>query len=582
MRAAASRIYVHRSKFRQLADGLAGVAQSMKLGAGLDTTAQINPLVSAHHRDKVVQHIEGARRAGLTFLAGGTPADDLPGYYVKPAVIADPHPDSAIVRDEVFGPVIVVVPFDDAADAVRLANASPYGLAASLWSNDLTRVMNLVPQIEAGTVWVNCHIPLDPSMPFGGYKQSGIGREFGQYAIEGFTETKSVCIAHRRAASTSTDPTVETAMSYNEAKFWHPMLHPNEMKQRKSIRIVRGDGCYVFDEQGRKLVDGVAGLWNVNVGHNRQEVKDAIVRQLDGFRILPAVRRHFASARGGAVEEGDRHARTGRDAPRAVQLGRLRLDRDRAEDRAPVLESARPGRPHEVHLAEAGLSRHALRRCVGERQHGVPPQLRAEPAGLLPRRDAVAVPQPVHAGSRSTRPDLRGDVGTRDPVPEPDTVAAFIAEPIQGAGGVIVPPANYWPLVREVCDRYGVLLIADEVVTGFGRSGSMFGSRGWGVRPDIMCLAKGISSGYVPLGATVVNARIEDAFAANADFGGAIMHGYTYAGHPVACAAAIASLDIVVKEDLPANAAKQGAYLLEALKPFAERFAAVGEVRGRG
>ena len=100
--AAASRIYVHRSKFRQLADGLAGVAQSMKLGAGLDTTAQINPLVSAHHRDKVVQHIEGARRAGLTFLAGGTPADDLPGYYVKPAVIADPHPDSAIVRDEVF------------------------------------------------------------------------------------------------------------------------------------------------------------------------------------------------------------------------------------------------------------------------------------------------------------------------------------------------------------------------------------------------------------------------------------------------------------------------------------------------
>ncbi|MDR9179787.1 aminotransferase class III-fold pyridoxal phosphate-dependent enzyme [Burkholderia multivorans] len=164
----------------------------------------------------------------------------------------------------------------------------------------------------------------------------------------------------------------------------------------------------------------------------------------------------------------------------------------------------------------------------------------------------------------------------------PDTVAAFIAEPIQGAGGVIVPPANYWPLVREVCDRYGVLLIADEVVTGFGRSGSLFGSRGWGVRPDIMCLAKGISSGYVPLGATAVNARIEDAFAQNADFGGAIMHGYTYAGHPVACAAALASLDIVVNEDLPANAAKQGAYLLEALQPFVQRFAAVGEVRGKG
>ncbi|EJO52052.1 aldehyde dehydrogenase (NAD) domain protein [Burkholderia multivorans ATCC BAA-247] len=194
--AAASRIYVHRSKFAQLANGLAEHARAMTLGAGLDTTAQINPLVSPQHRDKVVRHIEQARRDGVTFLAGGTRVDELPGYYVRPAVIADPRADSAIVRDEVFGPVIVVLPFDDAADAVRLANASPYGLAASIWSNDLTRVMNLVPQIEAGTVWVNCHIPLDPSMPFGGYKQSGIGREFGQYAIEGFTETKSVCIAH--------------------------------------------------------------------------------------------------------------------------------------------------------------------------------------------------------------------------------------------------------------------------------------------------------------------------------------------------------------------------------------------------
>ncbi|RBJ63226.1 aspartate aminotransferase family protein, partial [Pseudomonas sp. MWU12-2534b] len=112
----------------------------------------------------------------------------------------------------------------------------------------------------------------------------------------------------------------------------------------------------------------------------------------------------------------------------------------------------------------------------------------------------------------------------------PDAVAAFIAEPIQGAGGVIVPPANYWPLIREVCDKYGVLLIADAVVTGFGRSGSMFGSRLWGVKPDIMCLAKGITSGYIPLGATVVNRRFEAAFEKNANFTGAIIHAYTYSG----------------------------------------------------
>jgi phenylacetaldehyde dehydrogenase len=194
--AAASRIYVHRSKYRDLADGLAAVAGAMRLGPGLDAAAQINPLVSASHRDKVLQHLDRARRDGVTFLAGDARAPELPGYFVKPVVLTDAPADSAIVRDEVFGPVVVVQPFDDAAQAVRAANASPYGLTASLWSNDLKAVMDLVPALEAGTVWVNCHIPVDPAMPFGGYKQSGIGREFGQYAVEGFTETKSVCIAH--------------------------------------------------------------------------------------------------------------------------------------------------------------------------------------------------------------------------------------------------------------------------------------------------------------------------------------------------------------------------------------------------
>jgi adenosylmethionine-8-amino-7-oxononanoate aminotransferase len=164
----------------------------------------------------------------------------------------------------------------------------------------------------------------------------------------------------------------------------------------------------------------------------------------------------------------------------------------------------------------------------------------------------------------------------------PDTVAAFIAEPVQGAGGVIVPPSSYWPLVRQVCDKYGVLLIADEVVTGFGRTGSLFGVRGWGVKPDFMCFAKGLSSGYVPLAATVFNGRVAEAFEANADFAGAVMHGYTYAGHPVGCAAAVACLDIVLKENLPDNAGEQGAYLLEALQPFVERYEAIGEVRGKG
>ncbi|WP_179402487.1 aldehyde dehydrogenase family protein [Burkholderia guangdongensis] len=193
--AAVSRIYVHRSKYQQIAGALADVANAMTLGPGLDPSAQVNPLVSAHHRDKVEAHIARAKADGLRFLAGGTRVDE-PGYYVRPTVIADVPHDAALIRDEVFGPVLALVPFDDPADALRLANDTPYGLAASLWTNDLRAVMNLVPEIDAGTVWVNCHVPLDPGMPFGGYKQSGIGREFGKHAIEGFTETKSVCIAH--------------------------------------------------------------------------------------------------------------------------------------------------------------------------------------------------------------------------------------------------------------------------------------------------------------------------------------------------------------------------------------------------
>jgi putrescine aminotransferase len=137
-------------------------------------------------------------------------------------------------------------------------------------------------------------------------------------------------------------------------------------------------------------------------------------------------------------------------------------------------------------------------------------------------------------------------------------VAAFIAEPVQGAGGVIVPPANYWPLVREVCDRHGVLLIADEVVTGFGRTGQMFGTRLWGVKADLWCLAKGISSGYVPLGATAISRQVAEVFDADTSGAAPVTHGYTYSAHPVAAAAALATLKLLEEQDIPGNAARVG------------------------
>ena len=193
--AAASRLYIHRDRFRQIVEGVAAAANSMSIGPGMDPTAQINPLISARQQQSVCRFIDIGRAEGAMVLAGGG-APDLPGYFVKPTVLIDVDHASTVVREEIFGPVLVAIPFDHTDDAIRLANDSPYGLAASLWSNDLGAVMNLVPQIQAGTVWINSHVPLDPNLPFGGHKQSGVGREFGRQAVESCTEVKSVCIAH--------------------------------------------------------------------------------------------------------------------------------------------------------------------------------------------------------------------------------------------------------------------------------------------------------------------------------------------------------------------------------------------------
>jgi putrescine aminotransferase len=364
--------------------------------------------------------------------------------------------------------------------------------------------------------------------------------------------------------------------------FWHPMLHPNEMTQRAPIRIVRGEGCYVFDDSGNRLVDGVAGLWNVNVGHNRPEMKAAIVAQLDELEYFQ-------------LFDGVSH-------PRAEELSRVLFDMTRTEGMTRFIYNSGGSDAVETALKIArqywkleGQPDRTKFIALKQGYHGTHFGAASVNGNTAFRRNyEPLLPGCFHVDT----PWLYRNPFTEDPeelahicatllereiqFQSPDTVAAFIAEPVQGAGGVIVPPPSYWPLIRKVCDRYGVLLIADEIVTGFGRSGSMFGCRGWGVKPDIMCLAKGISSGYIPLGCTAVNERIEAAFSRNRDFTGAIMHGYTYAGHPVACAAAIASLKIVRDENLPANAASVGNYLLDQLKPFEKLYPAVGEVRGKG
>jgi phenylacetaldehyde dehydrogenase len=192
--AALSRIYVERPAYNSLVEGLRNVVESMTIGSGLDPSMQINPLVSSVHRISVLNSITRAAQTGASVFRGSV--CPVEGFYVSPALILDAAPDSQIQREEVFGPVLSVTPVDNAEHALQLANDSPYGLVASIWSNDLGRTMDLIPRIEAGTVYVNTHVPIDPNLPFGGYKQSGLGRDFGPDALAPYTETKSVCVAY--------------------------------------------------------------------------------------------------------------------------------------------------------------------------------------------------------------------------------------------------------------------------------------------------------------------------------------------------------------------------------------------------
>lgn len=191
---AGSRLYVQKKHFDNVVADISDIANNMVLGAGLDPNAQMGPLVSAKQQSRVCGYINQGINAGATVTAGGGAADGS-GYFVKPTVMVDVDHNATVVKEEIFGPVLVAMPFEDMDEAVRIANDSQYGLGASIWSNNLSAVHRMVPRIKSGSVWVNCHTALDPALPFGGYKQSGLGREMGSDVIEHYTEVKSVLMS---------------------------------------------------------------------------------------------------------------------------------------------------------------------------------------------------------------------------------------------------------------------------------------------------------------------------------------------------------------------------------------------------
>ena len=375
-----------------------------------------------------------------------------------------------------------------------------------------------------------------------------------------------------------------TAAALHEANarhMLHPMIDPKAVAAAPPLIIERGDGVHVYDLDGRRYLDTVASLWNVNVGHNRAEVKAAISAQLERLAYYstfqntsnpPAIE---LSARLMQLFAPERMRKVlfssgGSDAVEtAMKLARQYWQLQGRAQRHKFI-SLKLGY-HGVHFGGASVNGN--------------PQFRQAYEPLLGGCFQVESPYLYRNPWSETDPArlarlCADELDRAIQYQGPDTVAAFIAEPVQGAGGVIVPHESYWPLLRAICDKHGVLLISDEVVTGFGRIGAMCGARAWGVAPDIMALAKGINSGYVPLGATLLNERVASAFE-QPGVPAALMHGYTYSGHALACAAANANLAIVEAEDLPGNAARVGALFNERLMELM-RYPHVGDVRGLG
>ena len=358
----------------------------------------------------------------------------------------------------------------------------------------------------------------------------------------------------------------------------HPLTNWREHQSVGPVIFAEGRGATLIDNAGRAYIDGSACLWNVNVGHGRAELAEIAAEQMKRLAYSPlftSLSHEPAIALAAKLAEmtpGD--------------LGATLFSSGGSEANDTAFKLVRyywrlKGYPERIKIVSRYGGYHGLT-IATTAATGIP----AYWEQFQPLAPGFLHVQPPNTYATGTTPsectrrcaeELEATI-TRE---GPETVAAFIAEPVQGTGGVIVPPEDYLPRVYEICHRHGVLCIADEVITGFGRLGSFFGVEQWHVLPDIMVVAKGISSGYFPLAAAILRRPLFEELTSLAP-DGPFMHGFTYSGHPVGCAVALGNIAILERERLPENAARVGRVLLSALHESLDDHPLVGDVRGRG
>jgi len=367
----------------------------------------------------------------------------------------------------------------------------------------------------------------------------------------------------------------------NAKQLWHPMAHPAEMRANPPAIVTGGESCTITDIDGNRLIDAVGGLWNVNLGYSCEPVKKAIAQQLDELPYysifrgttndkvieLSDILTEFFSA------EGMTRAFYTSGGSDSIEIA-LRLARQYHK------LAGEPGRTKFISLKKGYHGTHMGGASVNGNAN-----FRTQYEPLLPGCFHIAAPYTYRNPFNESDPEklaalCLGSLEEEIAFQGANTIAAFVMEPILGAGGVIPPHKTFMPGVRELCDKHGILLIADEVITGFGRTGAWSGSRLWGVKPDFMCIAKAITNGYFPFGAALINERVADVFESDNSPAGMIGSGYTYSGHPVGAAAAIACIEETVRLAVNDNAAARGAELHQGLQQLAERYELIGDVRG--